>query len=107
MLNQLESKFCENVDFIGITYETKEDIIQFNEKHPFHFRQLSISENVITNLFIYTGFPATFLVYNGEIIAFSSGGPVYRNSKSYYVSLYNTYSKFRKAIEHKLKEIKQ
>jgi len=107
MLNQLESKFSNDVDFIGITYETKEDIIKFNKKHLFDFRHLSISENVITNLFIYNGYPATFLVFDGEIIAFSSGGPVDSNSKYYYVSLYNTYSKFRTAIENKLKEIKK
>ena len=107
MLNQLESKFSKDVDFIGITYETKEDILKFNEKHPFHFRQLSISEDIITNLFIYSGYPATYLVYDGEIIAFSCGGPVDSNSKFYYVSLYNTYSIFRTAIEKKLKEIEK
>ena len=107
MLNQLESKFSKEVDFVGITYENKDDILKFNLKHPFHFRQLSISENIITNLFIYSGYPATFLVFDGEIIAFSCGGPVDSNSKFYYVSLYNTYSIIRTAIEKKLKEIEK
>ena len=105
MLNQLQSKFSNQVDFIGITFETKDDIIKFNEKYPFHFRQLSIAQNIIMNLFVYSGFPATYLVFDGEIIAFSIGGPKDTNSTASYISLYSTYSKFRFAIESKLNKI--
>lgn len=106
MLNQLMSIFKDDVDFIGITFNSKEDIINFNTVHNFEFRHISIDSNKITSLFIYNGYPASFLVFDGEIIEFSEGG--FSNKESIYFSarMYNTYSKFRKAIEEKLKEIK-
>jgi thiol-disulfide isomerase/thioredoxin len=107
MLNQLEAKFSNEVDFIAITYETKEDIFKFNKKHPLNFRQIIFSRDSITNLYLYSGYPASFLVFDDEIIEISLGGPTDINSTSFHVSLYNSYSKFRKAIERKILEIKK
>jgi thiol-disulfide isomerase/thioredoxin len=105
MLNQLKSLFLNNVDFIGITYNSKDEINIFTKTHPFNFRQISLEEDKISNLFVHTGYPASFLVFDGEIIEYSNGGFPDFSSVYSYPRLYATYSKFRNAIENKIKEI--
>ncbi|WP_026979214.1 TlpA family protein disulfide reductase [Flavobacterium tegetincola] len=106
MLNQLASLFSNNVDFVGITFNSKKEINSFTKVHPFNFRHISLEQEKINNLFLHKGYPASFLVFDGEIIEYSSGGFSDFTSIYCYPSLFNTYSKFRNAIEDKLKVIK-
>lgn len=106
MLNSLQSKFKDQVDFVSITFDSKESIVNFIKKHPFNFRHLSVSKEFLFNLDINGGYPTSVLVFEGKIIKYRLGGPNDLESLTSKLGLFGTYYKFRSAIEQTLATFK-
>jgi cytochrome c biogenesis protein CcmG/thiol:disulfide interchange protein DsbE len=102
MLNNLQSKFKDQVDFVSLTFDSKESVGEFIKKHPFNFRHLSVSKEFLTNLDINGGYPTSVLVLDGKIIKYRLGGPSDLESLTSKLGLFGTYYKFRSAIEQAL-----
>lgn len=106
MLNNLQSKFKHEVDFVSLTFDSKESVVNFINKHPFNFRHLSVSKEFLSNLDINGGYPTSVLVFDGKIIKYRLGGPNDLKSLTSKLGLFGTYYKFRSAIEQTLATFK-
>lgn len=106
MLNNLQSKFKHEVDFVSLTFDSKESVVNFIKKHPFNFRHLSVSKEFLSNLDINGGYPTSVLVFDGKIIKYRLGGPNDLKSLTSKIGLFGTYYKFRSAIEQTLATFK-
>lgn len=106
MLNNLQSKFKHEVDFVSLTFDSKESVVNFIKKHPFNFRHLSVSKEFLSNLDINGGYPTSVLVFDVKIIKYRLGGPNDLKSLTSKLGLFGTYYKFRSAIEQTLATFK-
>ncbi len=98
MLNELKERYKDKVDFIAVTFENKEKIIEFTTKHPFNFKHVYLDKQEINDLEITFGYPTTVIVLNDEIISCKYGGPT--QSSTYYKPLLKKmFEKFCNAIE--------
>jgi thiol-disulfide isomerase/thioredoxin len=102
IINELHNKFNEQVDFISITFETKNDIEKYNINHPSVSRQLSLSKDFINNLNINIGYPTILLVFDGKVVKYQITGISSKESIDSKIFMFGTYYKFRSAIEQLL-----
>lgn len=106
ILNALQQKFKEQVDFISITFDSKFQIEEFVKKHPSNFRHLSVEKSFIEKLDLNGGYPRIILVSEGKIIKYQLTGINSQKTVSEKLFSFGTYYKFRSAIEQALANIK-
>lgn len=75
MLNRLEKKYREQVEFNAINFQSRADILQFLRGTEFNFKQFHLSKKEIQGLKVTFGYPTTIMVKNKKIIYCSFGGP--------------------------------
>ena len=78
VLNKIKEKYKEDFNFIAITYEKKEDVVKFLEKHPFEFEHLVDAEDFTDQLGIKAYPMNLFLDRNGILKYIKNGIPYER-----------------------------
>jgi cytochrome c biogenesis protein CcmG, thiol:disulfide interchange protein DsbE len=74
-LNELKTKYPDVV-FIGMTFESEDDIRKFTTKYPFNFDLVSMSRKKLEEK-VNFGYPTTIVVNKkGEIIFIETGGAI-------------------------------
>lgn len=75
VLNELRSHYAESVNFIAVTFESKEKVKAFLRKQQFDFIQVAGARKFIDNLKM-TAFPTNiFLDKNGNVVSVENGIP--------------------------------
>ncbi|WP_317249680.1 TlpA family protein disulfide reductase [Aquimarina acroporae] len=77
--NEIVAKYgTDKVNFISIGKNSKTEIEQFLEKHPWDFLHISNEEGIVQNIFkIQLGYPTTYIINKeGVIIKSFSGGAI-------------------------------
>ena len=98
ILNELHNKFKDNVDFISITFDSKNEIEKHNINHPTMSRQLSLNKDFIKNLNMNIGYPTTLLVFDGKVVKYQLTGVSSKETIDSKIFMFGTYYKFRSAI---------
>jgi len=78
VLNKIKEKYKNDLNFIAITYEKKEDVEKFLEKHPFDFEHLVDAEDFTDQLGIKAYPMNLFLDKNGILKYIKNGIPYVR-----------------------------
>ncbi len=79
-LNKLKEKYSEKVDFVALTFETKEDVLGFLKKRKFDFTHIANVENFINKIGSYP-YPENILIDKEGYIR-NIEGPIPYNQKS-------------------------
>jgi thiol-disulfide isomerase/thioredoxin len=66
-LEKMRNKYSDNINFIGITFNSKKEIEKFEEKHLFNFRHITVDKNKISEFGVIS-FPKTFFLDRKGII---------------------------------------
>jgi cytochrome c biogenesis protein CcmG/thiol:disulfide interchange protein DsbE len=66
-LEKMRNKYSENINFIGITFNSKEEIEKFEEKYKFNFKHITVDKNKISEFGVIS-FPKTFFIDSNGII---------------------------------------
>ena len=75
-LNKLKASYREGVEFIGLTFNFKEDLTRFLKANPFEFKIVSIPRRDLESKISFA-YPTTVIVNKkGKIIYLESGGSV-------------------------------
>lgn len=106
ILNELHDRFQEEVDFVSITFDSKEDVAKYNLKNPSKSRQISVSRYFIDKLGMSIGYPTTLLVLDGKVIKYQLTG-ANKDSVGGQIFMFGTYYKFRSAIEQTLAKLEE
>jgi cytochrome c biogenesis protein CcmG/thiol:disulfide interchange protein DsbE len=106
ILNALQQKFNDQVDFISITFDSKLQIEEFVKKHPSNFRHLSVEKSFIEKLDLNGGYPRIILASEGKIIKYQLTGINSQKTVPEKLFSFGTYYKFRSAIEQALATMK-
>jgi thiol-disulfide isomerase/thioredoxin len=81
VLNKIKEKFKDRVNFIAITYETKEKVLDFLKKHNYTFIQI-VDARKFTDELKMNSFPINvFLDKNGIAREIKNGIPYEMNDK--------------------------
>ena len=72
-LEKMKNKYSDNINFIGITFNSKEEIEKFEEKHSFNFTHITVDKNKISEFGVIS-FPRTFFLDKKGIIKNYVGG---------------------------------
>ncbi len=76
VLNRIKSELKDSVNFVAITYESKEKVNLFLKKHKFNFMQVTNAQKLIDELGI-SAFPVNiFLDKNGIVKGIEGGIPI-------------------------------
>ena len=73
VLNKIKEKYKDDFNFIAITYEKKEDVAKFLEKHPFDFEHLVDAKDFIDQLRI-KAYPMNMFLDKNGILKYVKGG---------------------------------
>lgn len=76
VLNKIAEQYKNDFNFIAITYETKEKVEKFLEKHPFKFTQL-VNAEVYTDSLGIKSFPMNLLIDANGVLKHIEGGIAY------------------------------
>ncbi|MBA6313270.1 TlpA family protein disulfide reductase [Cellulophaga baltica] len=76
VLNKIAFNYSNDFNFIAITYETKEKVEKFLEKHPFKFKQL-VNAKIYTDSLEIKAFPLNFLIDANGVLKHIVGGIAY------------------------------
>ncbi len=106
ILNALQQKFNDQVDFISITFDSKLQIEEFVKTHPSNFRHLSVEKSFIEKLDLNGGYPRIILASEGKIIKYQLTGINSQKTVTEKLFSFGTYYKFRSAIEQALATMK-
>ncbi len=71
-LNLLKTKYLGRVNFLAITFESRESVDSFQRKHPLQFWHITDSSNPIDELGV-SGYPANVIVDKNGIVKFAFG----------------------------------
>ena len=107
ILNELHNKFKDKVDFISITFDSKNEIEKHNINHPTMSRQLSLNKDFIKNLNVNIGYPTTLLVFDGKVVKYQLTGVSSKETIDSKIFMFGTYYKFRSAIEQILEKLEK
>lgn len=76
VLNKIAEQYKNDFNLIAITYETKEKVEKFLEKHPFKFTQL-VNAEVYTDSLGIKSFPMNLLIDANGVLKHIEGGIAY------------------------------
>ncbi|WP_282016095.1 TlpA family protein disulfide reductase [Marinifilum flexuosum] len=76
VLNKIKEKYKDDFNFVAITYEKKEDVTSFLEKHPFEFQHLVDAKDFIDQLGIKT-YPMNLFLDKNGVVRYVKGGIPY------------------------------
>jgi thiol-disulfide isomerase/thioredoxin len=71
-LNRLKNKYSGRVNFVAITFESRETVNSFQGKHPLQFWHITDSFDAIDELGV-SGYPANIVVDKNGIVKFAFG----------------------------------
>ncbi|MGM1057467.1 MAG: TlpA family protein disulfide reductase [Bacteroidota bacterium] len=77
LLNQLAKKYEDEFNFISITYENKEDVVKFLNKHPFNFVHLVEGKKFLDSLGI-KAYPMNLFLDKNGVLVYVKGGIPYK-----------------------------
>ena len=80
VLNKIKEKYKDDFNFIAITYNTKEDVEKFLEKHPFDFEHL-INAKDFTELLGIQAYPMNLFLDKNGILKYVKGGIPYESKE--------------------------
>lgn len=78
VLNKIKEKYKNDFNFIAITFETKEDVEKFLQKHPFEFQHLIDAKDFTDQLGI-KGYPLNLFLDKNGILKYVEGGIPYES----------------------------
>jgi thiol-disulfide isomerase/thioredoxin len=82
-LNELKEKYKDKINFVSITFDTKEKVEKFLTKYNFDFTHI-VGEKEFTKLLGFVGYPKTFLLDNNKVIKSIKGSlPAKENEMAY------------------------
>lgn len=94
-LNELKEKYKDRINFVSITFDTKEKVEKFLKKYEFDFIHI-VGEKEFTKSLGFVGYPKTFLLDNNKIIKSIQGSlPSKDNEMAYKVQM----EMMKKALE--------
>jgi thiol-disulfide isomerase/thioredoxin len=80
VLNKIKEKYKEDFNFIAITYEKKEDVEKFLEKHPFDFEHLINAKDFTDQLGI-QAYPMNLFLDKNGVLKYVKGGIPYESKE--------------------------
>ncbi len=80
VLNKIKEKYKDDFNFIAITYEKKEDVEKFLEKHPFDFEHLINAKDFTDQLGI-QAYPLNLFLDKNGILKYVKGGIPYESKE--------------------------
>jgi len=80
VLNKIKEKYKNDFNFIAVTYEKKEDVKNFLEKYPFHFKHL-INAKEFTDQLGMKSYPKNLFLDKKGILKYIEGGIPYKFTK--------------------------
>ncbi|RZK48529.1 MAG: TlpA family protein disulfide reductase [Pedobacter sp.] len=82
-LNELKEKYKDKINFVSITFDTKEKVEKFLTKYNFDFTHI-VGEKEFTKSLGFVGYPKTFLLDNNKVIKSIKGSlPAKENEMAY------------------------
>lgn len=86
-LNELKEKYKDKINFVSITFDTKEKVEKFLTKYKFDFTHI-VGEKEFTKSLGFVGYPKTFLLDKNKIIKSIEGSlPPKENETAYKVQM--------------------
>ncbi|EGV44100.1 TlpA family protein disulfide reductase [Bizionia argentinensis JUB59] len=80
VLNKIKEKYKEDFNFIAITYEKKEDVEKFLEKHPFDFEHLINAKDFTDQLGV-QAYPMNLFLDKNGVLKYVKGGIPYESKE--------------------------
>lgn len=80
VLNKIKEKYKDDFNFIAITYEKKEDVGKFLEKHPFDFEHLINAKDFTDQLGI-QAYPMNLFLDKNGVLKYVKGGIPYESNE--------------------------
>ncbi|PQJ20623.1 TlpA disulfide reductase family protein [Tenacibaculum sp. SG-28] len=80
ILNKIKEKYKEDINFISITYEKKDAVLKFLEKHPFEFQHLVDAKDFTDDLGI-TAYPLNLFLDRNGILKYVNNGIPYESKE--------------------------
>ena len=80
VLNKIKEKYKDDFNFIAITYEKKEDVEKFLEKHPFDFEHL-INAKGFTDQLGFQSYPMNLFLDKNGVLKYVKGGIPYESKE--------------------------
>jgi len=80
VLNKIKEKYKDDFNFIAITYEKKEDVEKFLEKHPFDFEHLINAKGFTDQLGIQS-YPMNLFLDKNGVLKYVKGGIPYESKE--------------------------
>lgn len=86
-LNELKEKYKDKINFVSITFDTKEKVEKFLIKYNFDFTHI-VGEKEFTKSLGFVGYPKTFLLDKNKVIKSIKGSlPAKENEMAYKVQM--------------------
>lgn len=82
MFDSVRNEYAGRVDFVAVTFESKEAVQEFLTTHKFNFLHLLMNRRQLEDLPLTRGYPTTIITYNNKIVYCKYGGFV--SSSKYY-----------------------
>lgn len=74
-LNKLKEDFSnEDIEFIAISFDSKEDIKEILKTHPFNFKLYHLSQEIINKNSLALGYPTNLIVNKEGVVTFQKSG---------------------------------
>lgn len=97
-LNELKEKYNNKINFISITFNTKEQVVKFLTKYDFKFAHVPHQQKLIDSYGI-SGYPKSFLLdKNQNLIYIEDGLPGKENEKAYEIIMSKMETKIQKLL---------
>ena len=80
VLNKIKEKYKNDFNFIAVTYEKKEDVKNFLEKYPFHFKHL-INAKEFTDQLGMKSYPKNLFLDKNGVLKYIENGIPYKFTK--------------------------
>lgn len=102
MLNSLQEKYKNEVDFIAITFSSPQEVKNILNIRNFNFEHFFIDKQTLDLHYGKYGYPTTIIVSNNKILYSKTGGLSDKTNKYYYIKLNLLYKKISTILEENL-----
>lgn len=97
-LNELKEKYNDKINFISITFNTKEQVVKFLTKYDFKFAHIPNQQKLI-NTYGISGYPKSFLLdKNQNLIYIEDGLPSKEYGQAYQLIMGKMETKIKKLL---------
>ncbi len=96
LLDSLATEYRDTVDFIAITFNKQQEVIDFIQNHKFGFTQIIMNRKILENTNIQKGYPTTIITKNNKIIYWKNSGQ--SSDSPYGMDVMNCYGKVLREI---------